>query len=404
MVVSSPLPPKTAWPRLIVLFAAGVAVAFQIGKVPGALPVLTTEFGLSLFLAGWVVSIFNAISAGGGALFGATADRFGQRRVALSGMTLCAVSGIAGAFSTSQEALLASRALEGVGFLLTVVSIPPLLLAQTAAHDRAKVMGLWGAYMPVGMATLLFASGPLLEIMDWRSLWLLTSGLILAVAVVVGVMVPRHTVEKNPGQRLSFADMRRLVTTPGPVLLALTFSTYAAQFLAVMSFLPLLLVELEGFDTADAAMLGAVAVAANAIGCFLSGFLLDRGLTRATVIIATSLVMAASGLVLFLDIFGFPVRYASALLLSGAGGLIPGTLFAGTPVHAPSERQVSSVNGMLLQGAALGLLLGPPAVGFIVSTAGTWQAAPLFTVPAAGATIAFALMLGKLERGPRAEP
>ncbi len=398
MIAPSPLPAKTAWPRLIVLFSAGVAVAFQIGKVPGALPMLSVEFGLSLFLAGWVVSVFNAISAGGGALFGATADRFGHRRVALSGMTLCAASGVFGAYAPSAEWLLVSRALEGVGFLLTVVSIPPLILAQTAVRDRAKVMGLWGAYMPVGMATLLFASGPLLEIMDWRGLWLLTSVLIAAIALFLGVIVPRGSVAKNPDQRLSMDDMRRLLTTPGPVLLAVTFSSYAAQFLAVMSFLPLLLVERAGIDTADAAMLGAVAVAANAIGCFLSGFLLDRGLTRSQVIVATSLVMAVCGVVTFLDVFAFPVRYASALLLSAAGGLIPGTLFAGTPVHAPSERQVSSVNGMLLQGAALGLLVGPPAVGFIVTAAGTWQAAPLFTLPAAVLTILFAVMLGRLER------
>ena len=52
---SSP-PDATAWPVLALTVGAGVAAAFQVGKVPVALPLLRAELGLDLVTAAWVLS------------------------------------------------------------------------------------------------------------------------------------------------------------------------------------------------------------------------------------------------------------------------------------------------------------------------------------------------------------
>lgn len=389
----------TAWPQVFLLFLAGVAAASQIGKIPGSLPLLKVDLGLSLFLAGWVVSIFNLLAATGGILVGAVADRIGHRRVTLFGMILSASASIVGAFADSAAVLLVTRVFEGLGFLLTVVSMPPLLLTLCIPADRQKVMGLWGAYMPAGMGGMLLASGPLLSVIEWRSLWLVTSSLILAIAVAIAWSVPRPRRSEGVAvTRITPRDILRTAHTRGPLLMGAVFTTYAAQWLAVMSFLPLMLVEQGGFAPSSAALFGAGAAIVNVIGNVSSGFLLDRGLRRATLIAVASLVMGAGALGVFLDIMPFWARYACVVAFSVTGGIIPGALFAGVTVHAPLPGLVSSVAGLMQQGAAFGQLVGPPIVGWLVASLGTWTAAPLFTLSAAAATCVSGLALGRLER------
>jgi MFS family permease len=395
----------TAWPQVFLLFLAGVAAAFQIGKIPGSLPFLKIDLGLTLFLAGWVVSIFNLLAATGGIVVGAAADRIGHRRVTLFGMVLSASAGAVGAFAESPSLLLATRVFEGLGFLLTVVSMPPLLLSICAPADRQKAMGLWGAYMPAGMGGMLLASGPLLAVIDWRSLWLITSVLILAIAAAIAWTVPRpRRSDAVAVARITPRDIVRTARTPGPLLMAAVFTTYAAQWLAVMSFLPLMLVEQGGFAPSSAALFGAGAAIINVVGNVSSGFLLDRGLKRASLIAIASIVMGAGALGVFLDILPFWLRYLCVLAFSVTGGIIPGALFAGVTVHAPRPGLVSSVTGLMQQGAAFGQLVGPPMVGWLVTTLGTWTAAPLFTLSAAAATCVSGLALGRLERRNAGQP
>lgn len=390
---------ETAWPGIFLLFLAGVAVAFQVGKVPGALPFLKLDLGLTLFVAGWVVSILNIIASAGGSLFGAAADRLGYRRIVLAGLTITAMAGIAGAFSVTPEFLLATRAIEGLGFILTVVSVPPLMLALCVPGDRSKAMGLWSAYMPMGMGVMLFASGPLLGIMDWRGLWLAASALILMVAVAIACRIPapRGDDRSAVDSRAALADFVMTARRPGPLLLGAIFATYAAQYLTIMAFLPLMLVEEAAMAASSAAMLGALAVAINIVGNLSSGFLLDRGISRSALIIAASLVMAATGAGVFVDGLAFAGRYGCALVFSAVGGVIPGVLFAGAPVHAPRPDLVASVSGLIMQGAAIGQLLGPPFAGYLVAHSDSWAAASVFVASAAVLTCISAVALGRIE-------
>ena len=94
------------WLRVTILIGAGAAVAMLVGKVPAALPELQAELGLSLVQSGWVIAIFNLVAAVTAVFLGTVSDQFGRLRVAISGMVLAALSGIAGGFVDSGTALL----------------------------------------------------------------------------------------------------------------------------------------------------------------------------------------------------------------------------------------------------------------------------------------------------------
>ena len=75
-----------------------MAAAFQVGKAPPVLPAIRVDLGMSLFLAGWILSTFNVVGLLGSAA-GAVADAFGHRRMLLGGLLCQAVGSLAGAFS-----------------------------------------------------------------------------------------------------------------------------------------------------------------------------------------------------------------------------------------------------------------------------------------------------------------
>src|SRR5205085_2070487 len=109
-------------------------------KVPPALPQMRTELGLSLVESGLIVTTFNVLGMLVGALAGMLCDRFGRKRLALLGLGLMAAGGALGAAVSGFVPLLASRFLEGVGFILFAVPAPALMSALAATpRERSKV-------------------------------------------------------------------------------------------------------------------------------------------------------------------------------------------------------------------------------------------------------------------------
>src|SRR5690606_8970355 len=139
---------ETAWPVVWVIVAAGIAGAFQVGKMPPAIPALRAELGISLVEAGWVVSVFSIVGVASGMVAGAFADRAGHRRILLIGAWLMAAGSAAGAFADGFAMLLVARTIEGSGFI-AVITTAPLMIAGAAAPRHGRlVLGIWTVYMP----------------------------------------------------------------------------------------------------------------------------------------------------------------------------------------------------------------------------------------------------------------
>ena len=108
-------PPKSAeartrWSVVLLGVLAGIMVAFQIGKLPAAIPTLQRELALDLVEAGWVLAVFHGLAAATGAIAGVYADRWGLRRVAFVGLLATGFGAAAGGLSDGLTLLLFSRA------------------------------------------------------------------------------------------------------------------------------------------------------------------------------------------------------------------------------------------------------------------------------------------------------
>ncbi len=380
------------WPRLIILICAGVAVALQIGKVPAALPFLQADLNLSLVQAGWVVSIFSLVAAGFAAFIGALADRIGHLRAALSGLAVTATAALLGSQATDGAMLLSLRVVEGFGYLLTATSMPPLIMRFAPEHRRARSLALWALFVPIGSMLMMLVSGPVLELWDWRVLWVLTGALILAACVPVWA-VGRTIAKPPPMATPSPARVVQAAFRPGPLLGAAIFGVYAANYFILTGFLPLTLIGENGISPLIGASLGALVIAFNALGILIGGWFLGRGTRPSHLIICGGAVMLLIGAAVFATGLPVPVRVAAAMAVVMSGGMIPCALFAAIPHLAGDTASVSTISGLLAQGSGIGQLIGPPSAAALVAVAGGWWAATPVVLLLAACTLAMGVAL-----------
>jgi len=363
----------------------------QIGKVPPSLPLLRADLHVGLIASAWILSMFSALGAMFGCLAGIFADRFGAHRVTVASLLVMALASTAGSSAHGAALLLVSRALEGSGFVMTVVAIPSLLTA--AADQRASrfVPSLWGTYMPLGIAIALAAGPLILASLGWRPLWQLNAALLAGLALAVAWSNSRA---RMPAARRSspFAGLlRAALRGPATLLLAAIFACYTFQFLSILGFLPTILQE-HGVSPKAAGAFTALAVLANAFGNLAAGWLFARGATPRRLISSALVGMVAAEFLLFSPHCSSALQYLAAVAFSLIAGLIPASIFTAIPKIAPTQAR-SSTMGIAVQASHIGQLIGPPTVAAVAAALGGWQATPWVLMPAAAAGLAAALFL-----------
>ena len=123
----------------VIVVLAGISAALHIGKLPPALPVLRDALRVGLVQAGFLLSLVQVAGMTLGLAMGAAADSLGPRRTMVLGLVILSLASAAGGHGATAEALLALRALEGVGFLLA--SLPaPGLIRRLVEPDRLNAM------------------------------------------------------------------------------------------------------------------------------------------------------------------------------------------------------------------------------------------------------------------------
>lgn len=392
-------PARTSWPAVFLAVGAGIAAAFQVGKAPIALPLIRAEMGLDLSAASWILSIFALMGACAGASMGSVVTRLGARRMLPLGLAILALASLGGGFAPSLPLLLASRTAEGIGFMLVVISAPALITLLTHPDQRQSAFGLWGAFMPFGVAVSMMAA-PALPLLGWRGLWLGMAALLAGYAVLVHRRMPHPAPPPpNPESGHVLRDIAATVKAPGPLVLAAAFIPYSAAYAALTGFLPTLLIERMGVSPGVAGLLAAAVAGANILGNLASGPAMRLGLPRRRVMAAASLVIAVTCLGIFLPAMPAAGAYGLCLIFTATGGLLPGCILGGASIYAPERRLVPVTLGLFMQGSNLGQLLGPVVVGAAVAAWG-WPAASFVLIPASLGGIILALALRRAGKEP----
>lgn len=365
---------ETNWPRVLMLYGAGLVAALQLGKVAPVGPVLQSSLGLSLTDLGWLVSAITGVGAAMGAAAGLLVRRMGSRNALVLGLLAMGCAGLAGAAAATPAMAIGARLCEGVGYVLVVVAAPNLMVASTQGRDQAAALSLWGTFVPVGLAAGAFLSGLLAPEFGWR-IWLAAATLTaVPLALVLFVTIP--AVEETSG-----ANDRRSARTGSigtPLMLALAFGATAAIAVGFLGLLPTFLIAERGTSAATAGTATAAVSLFSLGGGFVAGWLFRRRVGLR--------VLAPAAALMPLGIW-LACREAGSLPLSVmAGGLalvVNGTLisalFAAVPQILRSAADIGFANGLIVQFGSIGALAGPPLFNAGVA-AGGWPAAAALTL------------------------
>ena len=358
------------------VIAAGVSSAMHVGKVPVAIPLLREQLGLSLVQAGSLLSMSQLAGMLLAVFVGMLADGIGLRRSMLAGLLLMGVASTLGGFAPSVTVLLSCRALEGMAFLLVVVPAPAMLRQLVAPARLAPAMGVWGTFMPAGTATALMAGPWVLAWAGWHVWWWALAAVSLAMAACVYHWVPQTTTQPSNGSAKVSAPQRLMQTwrNPGTWWVALAFGMYSSQWLVVIGFFPTLM-QAAGLGSGAAGAVTAAASLVNIVGNIAGGQLLHRGVAVHKVLNTGFAAMVLGAIIIFGVGDAWPVwtKVAAALVFSGVGGVIPGSLFSLAVRVAPSEHTVSTSLGWTTQMSMVGQFVMPPVAAWLAQTHGDWS-------------------------------
>jgi predicted MFS family arabinose efflux permease len=380
--------------------AGGVCAAIHVGKLPPALPVLREALDISLVQAGFLISMVQMAAMGLGLAVGVASDALGLRRVMVAGLALLSATSAAGAFATDAWVLLALRAAEGLGFVLSVTPAPSLIRRIVPPAQLDARMGVWATHMPLAIALALLAGPPWVAAWGWPSWWWCTGLLSAAMALAIAQGVPA---DPPASARVPSEWRSRLAQTlgaRGPWLVALAFAVYSSQWLAVVGFLPTLYAQ-AGLAPAWAGVASAMAAAANMVGTVAAGRLLQAGVAPTRLLRTGYSVMAVASVLLYAPVWpagglSWAGPFAAVLLFSAVGGLVPATLFSQAVRVAPSPATVSTTAGWMLQWSCLGQFSGPPIVAWIATQAGGWSMSWVYMASCAAVGLGLAGALGRL--------
>ena len=388
---------RTRWTIVALAVIAGIAVGFAVGKVPPAMAVISTDFGLDKVTAGWLASIFFAFGAGFGVLTGMAGGRVGARNLLLTGLLILGLASLVGAGAAGGGMLLAMRVVEGVGFAAIVSAAPKLIFDAATPKDRDLALGIWSTYMPAGMAIAMVVTSFLIEPLGWRGIWLVSagSGLVIAILAFAGTMRSRWPEQPQTDTNVAFdwGGTRATLASGALWLYSGAFILFTVQWFAIAAWMPTFLTETQGRMATAAALFSALVVATNVAGNLIGAWLLYRGVPRWLLLAEAYLTMGATGALIFAGFIPDALKIPLAIIFSTGSGVLPAAAFSGAAVHAPKPGLIAMASGLIAQGAAIGMLLGPPLMAVVVGSLGSWEDAwwCMLICPVAGLAIAFGI-------------
>jgi MFS family permease len=98
----------------------------------------------------------------------ALGDRFGRKRMFSLGLGIFTVASAAAALAPSMGALIAARAVQGVGGALVMPLTLTLLSAAFPAERRGVALGIWGAIGGIAVASGPLVGGAVIEGISWQ--------------------------------------------------------------------------------------------------------------------------------------------------------------------------------------------------------------------------------------------
>jgi EmrB/QacA subfamily drug resistance transporter len=186
------------WTALALLAAAQLMLVLDVTVVNVALPDIGRALRLTRAELPWVMTAYTVAFGGLMLLGGRVADRYGARRLTLTGLAVFTGASLLTGLAPGPAALLAGRALQGGGAALLSPAALAAVMTLFTGRDRARALGVWSGLAGLGSALGVILGGVLTTEASWR--WIFAVNVPVGAALLVAVPLTVPAGRAAPGQ------------------------------------------------------------------------------------------------------------------------------------------------------------------------------------------------------------
>ena len=209
---------RRRWLTLLVLCISLIVITLDNTILNVAIPTLahpTSQGGLGATASQlqWMVDGYILVFAGLLLTAGSLGDRFGRYRFLALGLFIFGVGSALSAFAPSANALIATRALMGIGgAFIMPATLSIITNVFTDPKERGKAIGVWAGVSALGIGLGPITGGFLLEHFWWGSIFIVNVPIVI-VGLVLGFMLvpesrdPAHSALDPVGAVLSIVSL-----------------------------------------------------------------------------------------------------------------------------------------------------------------------------------------------------
>ena len=197
------MPSARRWTLVATILASSMTF-IDVTVVNVALPALQAGLHATITDVQWVVEAYALFLGSLILVGGAMGDQFGRKRVFLAGVAFFTAASIVCGLATSPRALIAGRALQGIGAAFLVPGSLAIISATFDDAERGRAIGTWSAFSAITTAIGPVAGGWLIEHVSWRAVFFLN----VPFAAIVVVLSLRFMSESRDPSRSARIDWR----------------------------------------------------------------------------------------------------------------------------------------------------------------------------------------------------
>ena len=342
--------------------------------VAGVIPRVQAEFGINNAQAGALGTVFVIVYMAASPVGGVLGDRIQRRHVVAGSVFLWSLATVGSGLAGTFVALLAARAVLGVGEA-GYGAVGPAIIADLFPRDlRTRMLSVFFTALPVG-AALGYLVGGAIGAQSWRLAFFIGGGpgVVLALLMLFTPEPARGATEQEPvtAERLTVREgLERL--KPNRIFQAATAGLTAVTFAmgGLGYWMPKFLEAERGMDPGRAGFLfGGVTAVAGLGGTILGGVLGDRAERRAPGgglwVSAVGMIAGAPFMVLAATVSGEAPIYAMAFVAMVLLFMNTAPLNAAIVNSVPPSSRAFAVGLSNLALHALGDALSPFLIGAV---------------------------------------
>lgn len=202
-----PIAPHNNLTTLILFWCSLIVVSSLYLTIP-LFPIFEDVFQVSSSKAAWAGSAFSFAFAGGGLLFGGFSDRFGRKKMMITGLCLLTASTLFIGTVHEFQSLIVLRVIQGLAASMFPPSVLAYAIEMFPTNKRVTILGFIStAFLMASIVGQIYSSIVVLEL-SWNNVFYILGIVYFLSIFLISICIPNDITQKPEGN--FFSPLRRI--------------------------------------------------------------------------------------------------------------------------------------------------------------------------------------------------